>query len=157
MDTARPSLVEVEMEAEQEVEARLEQGRTLPSPPRLQVLSERPVGQRRAPAPVRLEPPASLPPPTAATASALTPSGISIAQTDQRAARVAAALGTFDAIARVLSIRVILLLSVVGAFALAVLARDLVGGSIFAGFSVLVVIPLIWLDHTTRRPSSPGG
>ncbi len=71
----------------------------------------------------------------------------------QRATRVAAALGTFDAIAKVLSTRAILLLSVVGAFGLAAEARDLVGGSIFGGFCALVVIPLIWLDHTTRRPT----
>jgi len=116
--------------------------------PRLQVLSERPLAPKRAvptQAPAASTPlPLPVPAPPAADLAAL-----------QRATRVAAALGTFDAIAKILSTRAILLLSVAGAFGLAAEARDLVGGSIFGGFCALVVIPLIWLDHTTRRP--PGG
>jgi hypothetical protein len=118
---------------------------------RLQVLSERPVGQRRAPAPAQSAPPVS-PPPTAAVGQLPSPQFLA----DRRAARVDAALGAFDAIARILSIRLILLLGVIGAFGLAAEARDIISGGVFAAFCVLVVIPLVWLDHTIRRPT-PGG
>ncbi len=141
------SLMAVEPDPEQEPAP--------PSSPRLQVLSERP-----APAPRRAASPLAATAPAREQPSPLPASTISAADLAaiHRAQRVAAALGTFDAIARVLSVRVLLLLSVASAFALAIIAArtsDLAAGATFAGFCVLVVNPLIWLDHTTRRP--PGG
>ncbi len=62
------------------------------------------------------------------------------------------AMGTFQAIAYLLHIRLLLMLAVGGSFWLAYsLPHD--GYYIYAllAFSISTILPLTWLDHTTRR------
>ena len=55
------------------------------------------------------------------------------------------------AISQILAIRLLLLLAGVGAFILGYHAVDPIGVIVFGMFCGLVVIPLVWLDHTVRR------
>ena len=67
--------------------------------------------------------------------------------------RTAIVLGALDAIARVLAVRFLLLLSVVGAFVLASMAmasQSPMSLSILCAYAALTVIPLVWLDRTGR-------
>jgi hypothetical protein len=62
------------------------------------------------------------------------------------------ALGALAAISKILSIRVLLLLSGGGAFYIAAYStNDWLSLGKLITFCLLVVIPLIWLDDTTRR------
>ena len=66
-------------------------------------------------------------------------------------------VGTLHAIGILLAVRFILLLSLVGAFALAVMAMqhptyEAIG--IFVSFVALTVIPLVWLDRNGRRKTT---
>lgn len=117
-----------------------------PGQPRMELVSERPFRQRRAGGaqPMSAPPLAIAPAPTSTTDSSSTDLRL-------REIRVAAAYGAMSAIAGLLAVRWILLLSVVGAFALALSAHDAFSATVFAAFCGLVVVPLIWLDHTTRR------
>lgn len=68
-----------------------------------------------------------------------------------RAVREAALVGTIEGIARVLSPRFVFLLAAIGAFALALLARDWLGVAVFVGYCALVMLPLVALDYLNRR------
>lgn len=68
-----------------------------------------------------------------------------------RAKADTAFVGTLAAIAAVLASRLLLLLAVVGTFVLALQARDNFGLYTAVAFAILVVLPLVWLDISTRR------
>lgn len=59
-------------------------------------------------------------------------------------------IGTLSAIAAVLASRLLLLLSVIGAFVLAVRASDIYGMWILIAYCAFTVIPLVVLDVFTR-------
>jgi len=66
-------------------------------------------------------------------------------------------VGTFQAIGMILAVRVILLLSVCGAFSLAIIAmqsqtNQAIG--ILVSFVALTVLPLVWLDRNGRRKTT---
>lgn len=66
----------------------------------------------------------------------------------------AAFIGTLTAIASILAVRLILLLALIGGFVVAVMAlRD--GGyqasGILAGYAVLIVIPMVWLEARPHK------
>jgi len=75
--------------------------------------------------------------------------------TDAARTKDAALIGTVQAIAAILAGRVILLLSVIGAFVLAVMAMDpaigQVGLYVLIAYSVLSIIPLTILDAKSRK------
>lgn len=61
--------------------------------------------------------------------------------------------GAFAAIARVLAVRLQLMLAVIGAFVLAMLAmqwQTLPGLFVLIAWNILTVLPLIWLEYTGR-------
>ena len=67
--------------------------------------------------------------------------------------RNAALIGTIQAIASILAVRLILLLSVIGAFSLAVMAmktQDNTGLFVLIAYAFLTVIPLTFLDAKSR-------
>ena len=59
-------------------------------------------------------------------------------------------IGTLSAIAAVLASRLLLLLSVIGAFVLAVRVTDTAGLYVMIAYCVFTVIPLVTLDIFTR-------
>ena len=62
-------------------------------------------------------------------------------------------LGVFETIALLVSARVLLLLSILGAFTsalLAILGKSLLGLEVMVGFAVLVVLPVVWLERFVR-------
>lgn len=69
----------------------------------------------------------------------------------QKSAADHAFIGTLTAIAAILASRLLLLLAVVGAFVLAVRATDNTGLEVLVAYSVITVLPLVWLDVNTRR------
>ena len=65
-------------------------------------------------------------------------------------------VGVFHAIAQILAVRLILLLAVVGGFALAVMVLQSptpVSAAILAGYVVSTVWPLVWLNIAGKRKS----
>jgi hypothetical protein len=71
-------------------------------------------------------------------------------------ARTAAVTGTLHAIAALLAIRKLLLLALVGGFAVTVMALRLgtyqaLGGLV--AYAVLILIPIVYLERTQRAPS----
>lgn len=61
---------------------------------------------------------------------------------------------TFRVISQILAVRFILLLAVIGGFALALIvlqSATVIGASILAGYVVSTVWPLVWLDLGARR------
>lgn len=73
---------------------------------------------------------------------------------NQRRARIPELLqASFTAIARVLAVRLQLLLSLIGAFVLAMGAMrsgELVGLAVVVAFAFLTVLPLVWLEYSGR-------
>ena len=68
-------------------------------------------------------------------------------------------LGVFETIALLVSARVLLLLSILGAFTLALLAilgKSLLGLEVMVGFAVLVVLPVVWLERFARVEGKDG-
>lgn len=113
------------------------------------VLSERPVAERRGrpsvvPSSPVLPPPAPTPPSIPSPRAQPAPPAFALG-------RVAGALGALEAISRLLAVRLILLLAVAGGFALGARAADWLGFAVFTSYAVLVVGPLVWLDHSVRR------
>ena len=68
------------------------------------------------------------------------------------------ALAMLRAFSLILSARLLLLCSLIGAFVLAVMAEPnggYVALSVLVVFCVLTVVPLVWMDHASRqRPRS---
>ena len=68
----------------------------------------------------------------------------------------ATVLGTFHAIGTILAVRFILLLSLIGAFTLAIIAMEsptIPAIIILVSYVALTVLPLVWLDRNGRRVS----
>ena len=116
----------------------------IPSP-RLEVLSEeviQPKRRQNARLPSQPEPAAPPAEPSKPTAPA----------TPQRdSSRLWGALGAFQAIAMILSARAILLLAAAGSLALGFHTNDWLGFAVLMGYNSLVILPLTWLDYTSRR------
>ena len=125
-----------------------------PRSPRVELLSEEvlPEPRRRSAKSPPSRPAAAEPPAGAATGSAPTAVPAPTADLAQQRARIGlwAALGTFEAIAKLLAVRLILMLAVAGAFALGFATRDWLGFAVLAVYSAFVILPLVWLDRTTR-------
>lgn len=114
-----------------------------PGSPRIALVSEqpfRPLGRKQVSA---VEPP-----PTATPLPSPTPVAPAA---DLRQVQLNAALGFLRAAAAILAVRWILLLTCCGAFVLAFIAKDWLGLATFTAFCCLVIIPLIYLDYSTRR------
>ena len=69
----------------------------------------------------------------------------------------ASGVGVFHAVATLLAVRLLLMLSLIGGFALAFLALrtgTYQAGGVLVAYAVLIVIPLVWLE---RSPRTGGG
>lgn len=76
-----------------------------------------------------------------------------VSPTPQEAPKASALLAVFAAIAKILAVRLQLLLSLVGAFVIALLAmawQSYIGLAILGAFCLLTVIPLVWLAWPER-------
>lgn len=107
----------------------------------------------RRPAAPRLVDPAEAAPPQAASAP---PQQIFVPQKPTVAELLH---GAFDAIARVLAVRLQLLLALIGAFVLALGAmqwQSWAGLFVLIAWCCLAVLPLVWLEHG-GRPRLPRG
>lgn len=60
-------------------------------------------------------------------------------------------MGVLAALAAVLGARLLLLLSVIGGFVLALQARDQLTAGVMIAYCILIVIPLVALDIVNRR------
>jgi hypothetical protein len=114
--------------------------------PRIALVSEQPYQPRRRQPAAVLPEPSTAPPPTAALLPAAP-----LTDTTRRELQLAAAVGFLRAAAAILAVRWILLLTCCGAFVLAFIAKDWLGLGTFVAFCCLVIIPLIFLDYSTRR------
>jgi len=79
-----------------------------------------------------------------------------VAEVVQAGTRASAA-GVFHAVASLLAVRFLLLLALIGGFALAFMALragTYEAAAVMVGYAVLIVIPLIWLE---RAPRAGGG
>lgn len=143
--------------------AQPDQPANLLPPPQLQLVSERVLpeprprrvrmaAQMQAQPPLPPLPDASVPSPATEPAKPLPPP---TPRSRLDLAAFAGALGTLSAVSQLLAVRLILLLSGIGAFVLGLRVHDWLGLATFVAFCTLIVGPLIWLDHTTRRPTSP--
>jgi hypothetical protein len=121
-------------------------GMEFPAPPRRQltVVSEEPAprrprgsGGQAALETVSRPEPAPAQPPTAAPTS--------------RGNRDVRLLVIFEAVARILAVRLIMLLGVLGAFVLAVRGREMFDLWLFIAYCLLVVVPLVGLDFVTQN------
>jgi hypothetical protein len=69
----------------------------------------------------------------------------------------ASGVGVFQAVATLLAIRLLLMLALVGGFALAFLALragTYQAGGVLVAYAVLIIIPLVWLE---KNPRTGGG
>jgi hypothetical protein len=119
---------------------------TLP-PRRLEVVSERVAPDRKRRSLERPQPEYDdLGPPLPAPEPAPTPTAPPM-RVAQRDIRLAAA---FEAISRVLAVRLFMLLAVAGAFALGWKVEGPWSAGVFGVFSVCVVLPMILLEYRVR-------
>jgi hypothetical protein len=87
-----------------------------------------------------------------ATSAAPEPPPPAIAASTAKSAADLAFVGTLTAIAAILASRLLLLLAVTGAFVLSLRADGYPGLAILVSYTVLTVLPLVWLDLAARRP-----
>jgi hypothetical protein len=89
-------------------------------------------------------------------------SSIQTAASAAAGARIAGAMGAFQAIASLLATKFILLISVVGGLAVALLALHIgtfQADALVAAYALLIVMPLVWLERNPRvsMPPPPAG
>ena len=125
-----------------------------PAPRRpLEIVSVEPEPAEPLPAPTASP---SIPQPQPAAPSALPTATPDPARLQATLARQAAVFGALQAMALIISVRLLLLLVLVGALTLAVMAMPsptLLHLAVLAAYCILVVIPMVWLERTNRMRS----